>query len=116
MAGRCFLLRELLSNLIHNAIEHAGRGSRVTVRTHASGGDAVLEVEDDGPGIAPEERAAVFDRFRRGSAASGNGSGLGLAIVRDIVKGHAARVEIVDPASGRGVILRVTFPGTSAAA
>jgi two-component system, OmpR family, sensor histidine kinase TctE len=68
LEGRQFLLRELLANLIHNAIGHAGAGARVTVRTSQVEGASVLEVEDDGPGIPIDERAAAFERFRRGSA------------------------------------------------
>jgi two-component system sensor histidine kinase TctE len=118
VVARRFLLRELLGNLIHNAIEHAGAGARVTVRTCTRLDDgvrhAVLEVEDDGPGIAPDERARVFERFQRGSEARGAGSGLGLAIVRDIALAQDARVEIVDPPGGRGVTLRVRFAAVEA--
>ena len=115
LAGRRFMLRELLANLLHNAIEHAGPGAHVTVRTRREHEARVLEVEDDGPGIPEAERGMAFERFRRGSEAAGVGSGLGLAIVRDIAVGHGARVTIADPPSGRGVILRVTFAGGAAA-
>ena len=110
LTGRRFLLRELLANLLHNAIEHGGAGARVTVRTRSEAGASVLEVEDDGPGIPADERALAFERFRRGSRAGGVGTGLGLAIVHDIAAGHGARAAILDTASGRGVLLRVTFP------
>jgi two-component system, OmpR family, sensor histidine kinase TctE len=121
IVGRRFLLRELLANLIHNAIEHAGKGAHVTVRTYAlepGTRTAVLEVADDGPGIAAAERERVFERFQRGSGALGEGSGLGLAIVRDIALARGARVDIADPPCGRGVILRVSFVagGTGSAA
>ena len=116
LQGRHFLLRELLANLLHNAIEYAGRGAHVTVRTRRDGDVSVLEVEDDGPGIAPAERQQVFDRFRRGQAAAGGGSGLGLAIVRDIAAGHGARVSAEDTASGRGVRMRVCFGAATATA
>ena len=112
--GRRFLLRELLANLMHNAIEHAGPGAHVTVRTRRENDASVLEVEDDGPGIAELDRSTAFERFRRGSEAAGVGSGLGLAIVRDIAAGHGAHVAIIDPPAGRGVILRVTFAGEAA--
>ena len=116
LQGRHFLLRELLANLLHNAIEYAGRGAHVTVRTRRDGDVSVLEVEDDGPGIAPAERQQVFDRFRRGQAAAGGGSGLGLAVVRDIAAGHGARVSAEDTASGRGVRMRVCFGAATATA
>ena len=116
LAGRRFLLRELLANLLHNAMAYAGSGAMVTVRCRPEGKDAVLEVEDNGPGIAPEERDAVFQRFQRGSAATqqhgitSEGSGLGLAIVRDIALGHGGRVELLGTSSGRGLRVRVTLP------
>ena len=109
LAGRRFLLREMLANLLHNAVEHAGPGAHVTVRTRREDQTLVLEVEDDGPGIPEPERSAAFDRFVRGHQAAGVGSGLGLAIVRDIAAGHGGSVTIVDPPTGRGVILRVSF-------
>jgi two-component system sensor histidine kinase TctE len=108
--GRRFLLREMLGNLLHNALEYAGRGSEVTVRSYTDNGRAVLEVEDNGPGIALEERERVFERFYRGLPGGGSGSGLGLAIVREIAAGHGARVDLLDPPGGIGLLVRVRFP------
>ncbi|MBL8327306.1 MAG: sensor histidine kinase [Rubrivivax sp.] len=116
LLGRAFLLRELLANLIDNAIVHAGPGACVTVRTGQTGESCWLEVEDDGPGLPPELRAAVFDRFVRGPQAPAGGSGLGLAIVHDIALGHGGQVQWLDPqgspgqAGPRGALLRVTLP------
>ena len=110
LEGRRFLLRELLANLIQNAIEHAGVGARVTVRTLRRSGESLLEVEDDGPGIPADERDVAFERFRRGRRATGAGSGLGLAIVNDIAIGHGATVALENPLQGRGLIVRVRFP------
>jgi len=107
--GRQFLLRELLANLIHNALEYAGAGSLVTVRTAVLDGAAVLEVEDNGPGIAAADRDAAFQRFKRGNTAAGAGSGLGLAIVRDIALGHGATVSLHTPPVGRGLLVRVAW-------
>jgi two-component system, OmpR family, sensor histidine kinase TctE len=107
--GRVFLLRELLANLIHNAIQHAGAGSHVTVRTAQRGVVCVLEVEDDGPGIDPSERAAAFARFTRGAGAAGTGSGLGLAIVRDIASGHGAEVVLESVTGAQGLRVCVSF-------
>lgn len=108
--GRENLVRELLINLVHNAIEHAGAGARVTVRTLETPDAALLEVEDDGPGIAPEDRGRVFERFTRGAQPRGDGTGLGLAIVRDIAAQHGARVELLDPPGAtRGLLVRVRF-------
>jgi two-component system sensor histidine kinase TctE len=116
--GRALLLQELLANLLHNAIEYAGRGARVTVRTRSELQQdlpgAVLEVEDNGPGIPPADRARVFERFDRGSRPRGSGSGLGLAIVRDIARGHGAAVTLADGADGHGLLVRVQFGQASA--
>jgi two-component system sensor histidine kinase TctE len=110
ISGRALLLHELLGNLIHNAIEHAGAGARVTVRTALHEGRAWLEVEDDGPGVADDEREPLWERFRRGRHAAGGGSGLGLAIVRDIARLHGAQVALQAGDGGRGLRVRIAFP------
>ena len=107
--GDAFLLREAMSNLVHNAIEYSHRGGRVTVRTGRRNGHAYLEVEDDGPGIAPQERARVLERFYRVPGTPGTGSGLGLAIVREIATSHAASMFVDDSAAG-GCRVGITFP------
>ena len=107
--GDAFLLREALSNLVHNALEYSQRGGRVTVRTGRRNGAAFLEVEDDGPGIAPQERERVLERFYRVPGTPGTGSGLGLAIVREIAASHGAAVSITDGAAG-GCRVGITFP------
>lgn len=120
--GRPMLLRELLANLLHNALEYAGEAARITVRTGQDAqGRAVLEVEDDGPGIAPEHRDAVLQRFQRGPGAPGRGSGLGLAIVRDIVREHGGELLLQDadpaPETGRrGLRVRASFAAPADAA
>ncbi len=113
--GHGFLLREMLANLLDNALIYAGHGARVTIRTgmrQAPGARmppcAVLEVEDNGPGIPAEERERAFERFQRGNS-GGSGSGLGLSIVRDIARHHRARVELLDGPGGVGLKVRVTF-------
>ena len=114
--GHGFLLREMLANLLDNALNYAGPGARVTIRTGLSQepGErapvrAVLEVEDNGPGIAPADRERAFERFQRGNA-GGTGSGLGLSIVRDIAGHHGATVQLLDGPGGVGLRVRVTFP------
>ncbi|HEX6707452.1 MAG TPA: sensor histidine kinase N-terminal domain-containing protein [Albitalea sp.] len=107
--GDPLLLGELLGNLVHNAIEHAGTGSRITVRTFTLQGRAQLCVEDDGRGIAPEEMESVWQRFRRGKEAGGTGSGLGLAIVKDIARLHGAQATLEAGDQGRGVRVCVGF-------
>ena len=113
--GHGFLLREMLANLLDNAIIYAGQGARVTIRTGLDAGvDARqlprpgLEVEDNGPGIPPEHRERAFERFQRGNA-GGSGSGLGLSIVRDIVQHHRAHIELLDGPGGIGLKVRVIF-------
>ena len=107
--GDAFLLREALSNLVHNALEYSPRGGRVTVRTGRRNGHAFLEVEDDGPGIPPAERGRVLERFYRMPGTPGTGSGLGLAIVREIAAGHGADLAILDSPAG-GCRVGITFP------
>jgi two-component system sensor histidine kinase TctE len=107
--GDAFLLREALSNLVHNALEYSHRSGRVTVRTGRRDGGSFLEVEDDGPGIAREERGRVLERFYRVPGTPGTGSGLGLAIVREIAASHAAAISIMDGSAG-GCRVGITFP------
>ena len=109
ISGQAALLQELLSNLIHNSLEHAGRGAKVTVRTYDFADTSILEVEDDGPGIDEEERQNVLQRFFRGRHAKGNGSGLGLAIVDEIARIHKAGVMLITPDNGKGLLVKIIF-------
>jgi two-component system sensor histidine kinase TctE len=108
--GDEFLLREVLANLLHNAIEYSPRGARITVRTGVRDGRPILEVEDEGGGIPVSERERVLDRFYRVPGTPGTGSGLGLAIVREIASGHGAGIAIGDGSAGRGTRVALTFP------
>jgi two-component system sensor histidine kinase TctE len=110
VTGDARLLRELVDNLIDNAINYTPAGGAITLRTGMRGAQAWLAVEDSGCGIPEEERQRVFDRFYRASGAPGEGSGLGLAIVREIASRHDARISIDTPASGRGSLFTVLFP------
>jgi two-component system sensor histidine kinase TctE len=103
--GNAFLLREALSNLVDNAIRYAGAGHAVTVRLLADRSQAMLEVEDNGPGIAVADRERVFERFVRATH-EGNGCRLGLAIVREIVERHGGSIALagVLPRGLRAVI------------
>ena len=109
VSGHDHLLRELLTNLLHNALEYAGRGASVTLRCGTRDGAAWLEVEDDGPGVPEADRARLWERFQRGSEARGSGSGLGLAIMRDIARAHGARASLESGAGGRGFRVRIVF-------
>jgi len=114
VSGDALLLREALANLIHNALEYTPSGGRVTVRTGKRDDHPFLEVEDDGPGIAPAEREQVLERFYRVAGTAGTGSGLGLSIVREIALAHGARVTIgagESPDGGAaGCKVGLTFP------
>lgn len=106
--GNPLLLREAIANLIDNALRYAGRGSTVTVRARTLGHDVLLEVEDNGPGIAPADRERVFERFARATL-QGDGCGLGLAIVKEIAERHAGHVAL-EGAVPRGLRVLVTLP------
>jgi signal transduction histidine kinase len=92
IAGDPARLRQLVAILVDNAIRHAPAGSRVDVRVRTDGGDAVLIVEDEGPGIQHDDLPRVFDRFYRAAGAPGGGTGLGLAIAAWIVERHGGRI------------------------
>ena len=115
IAGNALMLRELLSNLIDNALRYTPQGGSVTVRVRRDGEHALLEVEDTGPGIAPSERANVFERFYRILGSNVQGSGLGLAIVREIAQQHGAEIDIFNNTRSHspkypGSLFRLTFP------
>lgn len=101
-------LARLVRNLLANAVRHASATVEVACRQDGSG--TVLIVADDGPGIDPDLREAVFERFRRGDPARGHesGTGLGLSIVRSVAERHEGRVRIVD--ADRGARFEVRLP------
>jgi two-component system sensor histidine kinase TctE len=109
LAGDAFLLRDLVDNLVDNAVRYTPAGGTVTVRTLREGGEVLLVVEDSGPGIAPDKRALVFNRFVRLDDKT-PGSGLGLAVVRDIAHAHRGQVELADMPGGQGIRFTVRFP------
>jgi len=110
--GDRFLLRDLVDNLVDNALRYTPAGGRVTVTcgpgTAGSPGSE-LRVEDNGPGIPVHLRERVFERFVRLDEHS-TGSGLGLAIVRDITNLHGAELRIGAPEQGSGAVFTVQFP------
>lgn len=113
--GVPLLLRELLKNLLDNAIRYTPPRGSVTVRVRGAAGASVLEVEDTGPGIPAAERELVFERFYRVLGTKVDGSGLGLAIVREIVNQHDARLRIgANPRAAEsawpGTLIAVEFP------
>ena len=107
--GDRFLLRDLIDNLIDNALRYTPAHGTVTVSCRREAGGGMLLVEDSGPGIPPAKRDAVFSRYVRLDDKT-TGTGLGLAIVRDIATAHGAVVSISDGAGSRGALLAVRFP------
>jgi two-component system OmpR family sensor kinase len=107
-------LHRLTLNLIENALVHTPPGTSVAVRVGEAAGQAVLEVEDSGPGIPPDARERIFDRFVRGQGETGGGSGLGLAIVRAVAERHGGSVQVGSGAAG-GARFTVRLPVTSGA-
>jgi len=111
--GSAPLLFRVVLNLAENAIKHAGAGAHVEVTTGTDDGQAVLEVRDDGPGIAPEDRGRIFDRFYRADPArERGGAGLGLPLTRAIVLLHGGEISLI-AGSGRGASFRVTLPAAA---
>ncbi|SER25161.1 His Kinase A (phospho-acceptor) domain-containing protein [Lentzea xinjiangensis] len=99
-------LHQVLVNLVDNAARHGPTGGLVSVSGRAAGDSVVLEVRDEGPGIALADRSRIFERFTRGERAGGGGTGLGLAIARWVVDLHGGTIAVVDP----GSCIRVTLP------
>jgi two-component system sensor histidine kinase TctE len=100
-------LRELLDNLLDNAVRYSREGGRITVRVTPQ---RVVEVSDDGPSIPEAERARVFERFHRLLGSSHDGSGLGLAIAQEIARIHGAEISLQDDSDGVGNTFAVAFP------
>jgi signal transduction histidine kinase len=108
-------LRQLVVILVDNAVRHVPAGGHVNVRVRVVDGEATLVVEDDGPGIRPEDLPRLFDRFYRGAGAPGGGTGLGLAIAAWIVERHGGRIEGANrPAGGAVFTARLPTLGTGA--
>ncbi len=107
--GNTVLLGEMLSNLIDNAMRYSPDHGTITIAI-SSDPAPQLSVEDSGPGIRPEEREKVFERFHRGPGSKGDGAGLGLAIVHDIARSHGATVALEQARAGQGLCVRITFP------
>ncbi|MDT4845655.1 Swarming motility regulation sensor protein RssA [compost metagenome] len=107
--GDAQALRAMLDNLVDNALRYAGAGARVDLALRAEDRHAVVEVIDNGPGIAAADRERVQERFVRLDQGQSTGSGLGLAIVKSIADLHAARFEMADAPSG-GLLVRIRFP------
>jgi len=114
--GYEWLLRELVSNLVDNALKYTPPGGRVTLRCglESRDGQAVLQpflaVEDDGPGVPPTEHARVLERFYRVKGTQGDGNGLGLAIADEIAKAHHSCLRLEGGTRGRGLRVSLWLP------
>jgi two-component system sensor histidine kinase TctE len=108
--GDSFMLREMLNNLLDNAVRYTHPGGQVTVRVTPRGRGVALSVEDNGPGIPDTERERVFERFHRILGTGAEGCGLGLAIVREIAISHGAEASLSSGANDSGTLVRVDFP------
>jgi two-component system OmpR family sensor kinase len=105
-------LHRLVLNLLENAVRHTPPGTRVEASTEAGDGEAILVVQDSGPGIPAELSERVFERFVRGGRDGAKGSGLGLAIVRSVAHSHGGTVVLETPESGVGTrfVIRIPSP------
>ena len=103
-------IRLMMTNLTDNAVRYTPEGGRIEIRTRSENDTAVIEICDNGPGIAPEERNRVFDRFYRALGTKTSGTGLGLAIVKRIIDIHHGTIMIDDGLDGRGTTFRIRIP------
>jgi two-component system sensor histidine kinase TctE len=121
LRGQPVLVREMVRNLVDNALQYTPAGGTVTARVLADpfGQVVVLQVEDSGPGIAEAERELVFQPFYRPADTVVDGSGLGLAIVREVAAQHEAEISVSDAqprsvaaasGTGPGTLITVRFP------
>jgi signal transduction histidine kinase len=100
-------IREVIANLLSNAVRHAAAGGTVSLAAAVRGGSVAVTIADEGPGIAPENLSRVFDRFYKDSRSTG--SGLGLTIARNLVLAHGGDIR-AESVLGRGTTMTVTLP------
>ncbi|MEX2556090.1 MAG: ATP-binding protein [Actinomycetota bacterium] len=105
-------MRQVISNLLSNALKFSPDGGRLTVETTQDGAWSVLRVADEGHGIPADEIARVFDRFFRGTGARGTGSGIGLTVVRELARAHGGDASVSNEA-GRGAAFAVRIPSSA---
>lgn len=104
-------LRQVLDNVVGNAIKYSNAGGEIYISIHAEGNQMILEVTDQGPGIPPSDQPHIFDKFYRGTNIGSNieGSGLGLSIVKNIVENHQGRIW-VESTLGKGSSFFIVLP------
>ncbi len=107
--GDATSLMEMLNNLIDNAIRYTPANGHITVGVNATQYGAELSVEDNGPGIEPQHRERVFERFYRILGSGQSGSGLGLSIVADVAKRHGAELILAEGSNGIGTKISIRF-------
>ena len=103
-------IRLMVTNLTDNAIRYTPEQGHIELRCDTTDDKAIIEISDNGPGIAPEERERVFDRFYRALGTKTSGTGLGLAIVKRIIDIHHGQIVIDDGLDGQGTTFRITLP------
>lgn len=109
--GNAVLLRELIRNLIENAILYSAPNGNITVSVTTENHQVLLTVQDDGIGIASEQQALIFERFYRVLGTQQTGCGLGLTIVQEIAERHQATVSVFSKGEGFGALFTVRFNG-----
>ena len=112
VAGDEDQLRILINNLVDNAVRYTPAQGEVELSVSADEGVATVAIADSGPGIAPQERARVFDRFYRVAGSSAPGSGLGLSIAHRVADAHGASILLATSARG-GLLVTVRFDALS---
>jgi two-component system OmpR family sensor kinase len=112
VTGEADALRAMIGNLVDNAIRYTLPGGTVDVAMHHSEQEVRIEIADTGPGIPPEERAQIFDRFNRGNRTDGGGCGLGMSIVQAAVRRHSGSITLNETAAGTGLKVTITLPRT----
>jgi two-component system sensor histidine kinase TctE len=110
--GEPGLLKEALSNLLHNAIRYGGAGCHVTLAVAADGHAVCFSVVDDGLGMPPEDIARAGERFFRGRHGQLPGSGLGLAIARTVTQRHGGTMQVSAGSGGHGLAVRINLAAT----
>jgi two-component system, OmpR family, phosphate regulon sensor histidine kinase PhoR len=108
-------MAQVVLNLLHNAVKYTGEDKRIRVRARRAGANVAIEVADNGPGVRPQERKRIFERFYRADdllSRRTEGTGLGLAIAKRIVEQHGGRIEL-ESKVGEGSTFRVLLPAAA---
>jgi two-component system OmpR family sensor kinase len=103
-------LRQVIQNLVDNAVKYSSAGGRVRVSATTDDGHVLIDVADEGPGIAPEDQELIFEKFGRSSGGETKpGTGLGLFIARSIAEAHGGSLD-VESVPARGSVFRLELP------